>query len=169
MRTRALLLVAAAALAVPAAASGHFGHRGVLAVLSGTGSSFTGASASASGSISLSLKLGAGTFSASISTDWTKATTRTGEHGTLKCAPATASLTLTGATASNTLKGSLSGKTCSWTRSSGSTVNGFFGRGAASGAGTLASLTGATARLFLAQQADGSVRGAAFAWRFGVR
>ena len=170
MRKLVISAVAAAALALPAGAAAHgswFGHHGTFARLAGTGSSFAGTSANVSGSISVSEKLGAGTFSASISTDWTKATTRSGDHGTLKCAPATASLKLTGATTSNTLSSTLTGKTCTWTPSSGSVVSGFFGRGAATGAGTLAGLSGTTAKAFLMQRADGSVHGAVFAGHRG--
>jgi hypothetical protein len=159
-------LLAAGALAVPAAALAHDGwhhHRSLLAKVSGTGSTFGASTASASGSIARSEKLGTGTFSVSLSTDWTKATTRTGERGTVSCAPSTATLTLTGATASNTLTAPLTGKACTWTPSSGTAVSAFFGRGTATGAGALASLTGKTAKAFLVRRADGTVKGAVFA------
>jgi hypothetical protein len=163
-------LVAVTALAVPAAASAHDGHgwhhRSLLASVSGTGASFASPSAAVSGSIARSEKLGAGTFAATVTTDWTKATTRTGMRGTLSCAPASAALTLTGATASNTLSSTLTGKTCKWTPTGGTTTSAFFGRGTATGAGALASLTGKTAKTWLIQKSDGSVKGAVFA---GVR
>jgi hypothetical protein len=163
-------LVAVTALAVPAAASAHHGHgwhhRALLASVSGTGASFANPSAAVSGSIARSEKLGAGTFAATVTTDWTKATTRTGTRGTLSCAPASTALTLTGATASNTLSSTLTGKTCKWTPTGGTTTSAFFGRGTATGAGALAGLTGKTAKAWLIQKSDGSVKGAVFA---GVR
>jgi hypothetical protein len=160
-------LIAVMALAVPAAASAHGGHgrhhAALLASVSGTGVSLTNSSAAVTGSIARSEKLGTGTFAATVTTDWTKATTRTGKHGTLACAPSTAALTLIGAAASNTLRSTLTGKTCKWTPTGGTTTNAFFGRGAATGAGALASLTGTTAKAWLVQKSDGTVRGAVFA------
>jgi hypothetical protein len=167
MRKLLLPLLATAALAVPAAAAAHDGwhhYGGILAKLSGSGASFTGNTATASGSITRSEKLGTGTFAASISTDWAHATSRTGERGTLSCAPATATLTLTGATTTNTTHATLTGKTCKWTPTSGSAVNAFFGRGAVTGTGSLANLSGME-KAFLMQKADGSVTGAVFAGR----
>jgi hypothetical protein len=165
MKKLLLPLLATAALALPAAASAHHGwfhHHAVLAKLSGTGTTFTGTTATASGSIARSNKLGAGTFAASIATDWTNAKTRTGTRGTLACAPATTTLTLTGANTADTTHATLTGKTCKWTPTSGSAVNAFFGRGAVTGTGALANLTG-NEKAFLVQKADGSVRGAVFA------
>ena len=107
MKKIMLALFATAALAVPGAALAHGGHHATLAKLTGTGTSFAGSSATASGSIAMSAKLGTGTFSATLTNDTAKATTRTGDRGTLSCAPSTATLTLTGATASNTLTGTL--------------------------------------------------------------
>jgi hypothetical protein len=161
-------LVAVTALAAPAAAAAHGGwhHRALLATVSGTGASFANSSAAVSGSIARSEKLGTGTFAATVTTDWTKATTRTGMRGTLACAPSTAALTMTGATAANTLTSTLTGKTCKWTPTGGTTTSAFFGRGTATGAGTLASLTGKTAKAWLMQKSDGSVKGAVVA---GVR
>lgn len=169
MKKLLLPLLAAAALAAPAAAFAHHGHHGwhhhrsMLAQLSGTGGAFSGSSATASGSIARSDTLGTGTFSVGLTTDWTKAETRTGDRGTLKCAPSTASLTLTGSTTSNTLTSTLAGKACTWTPTTGSAVSAFFGRGAATGAGALATVTGTTAKAWLVQQADGTVKGAVFA------
>jgi hypothetical protein len=164
MKKLLLPLLATAALAVPAAASAHHGwhhHHAFLAKLSGTGTTFTGTSATASGSIA-SDKLGTGTFAASIATDWTKATTHTGTRGTLACAPATTTLTLTGANTADTTHATLTGKTCKWTPTSGSAVSAYFGRGAVTGTGALASITG-NEKAFLMQKADGSVSGAVFA------
>src|SRR5919109_4393749 len=110
-------LFAAAALALPAAASAHFGHHhhhALFAKLSGTGTSFTASSATANGTLA-SDKLGTGTFTASIATDWANATSHTGDRGTLSCAPATATLTLTGSNAANTATASLTGRTCTFT------------------------------------------------------
>ena len=90
-------LLAAGALAVPAAASAHFGFGG-FAKLSGTGSTFAATSATASGT-AVSDTLGTGTFSLSLSTTLSAATTHTGEHGAISCAPSTGTLTLTGKTA----------------------------------------------------------------------
>jgi hypothetical protein len=160
-------LIAVTALVVPATASAHDGdgwhRRALLASVSGTGASFANPSAAVSGSIARSEKLGTGTFAATVTTDWTKATTRTGMHGTLSCAPSTATLTLTGVTASNTLSSTLTGKACKWTPTGGTTTSAFFGRGTATGAGALASLTGKTEKAWLIQRADGSVKGAVFA------
>lgn len=173
MKKLLLPLLATAALAAPAAASAHhgwfgFGRHAMLAKVSGTGTSFASASATASGTATGNMSVGTGTFSASISSDWTKATTHTGRGGTLSCAPATATLTVTGATAANTAKASLTGKTCKWTPTSGSVVSAFFGRGAATGAGALATLTGSNERAFLLQKADGTVSGAVFAGMRGM-
>jgi len=171
MKRILLTLSAIAALAVPGAALAHGSHHhhGTLAKLSGTGTSFAGASATASGSIAMSAKLGAGTFSAAITTDLAKATSRSGDRGTLSCAPSTATLTLTGATASNTLTGALTGKTCTWTPKTGTAVSAFFGRGTVTGAGVLAGLTGKTGKAFLMQKSDGTVKGAVFAGSRGER
>jgi hypothetical protein len=170
MKKMLTVLVAVTALVVPAAASAHHGHgwhhRSLLASVSGTGASFTNSSAAVSGSIAKSEKLGTGTFAATVTTDWTKATTRTGTKGTLACAPASTALTLTGTTAANTLHATLTGKTCKWTPTGGTTTSAFFGRGTATGAGALANLTGKTAKAWLMQKSDGSVKGAVFA---GVR
>lgn len=160
-------LLATAALVAPAAASAHhgwfgFGHHMMLAKVSGTGTSFASASATASGKATGMMNV-TGTFSASISSDWTKAETHTGMGGTLSCAPATGTLTVTGAATTDTAKASLTGKTCKWTPTSGSAVSAFFGRGTTTGAGALASLTGSTEKAFLMQKSDGTVAGAVFA------
>jgi hypothetical protein len=165
MKKVLLPLLATAALVAPAAASAHhgwFGWHALLAKVSGTGTSFASASATASGKAIGTMNV-TGTFSASISSDWTKATSHTGMGGTLSCAPATATLTITGAVATDTAKGSLTGKTCKWTPTTGSTVSAFFGRGITTGAGALASLTGSTEKAFLTQKSDGTVAGAVFA------
>src|ERR1700693_3609022 len=77
MKRLLLPLLAVAALAVPAAASAHFGLGG-FAKLSGTGSTFAATSATASGT-AISGELGTGTFSLSLSTNLSAATTHTGE------------------------------------------------------------------------------------------
>src|SRR5258706_80713 len=99
MRKLLIILAAVAALALPAAASAHgfWWHHdhALFAKLSGTGTSFGGSSSTASGQIVAGHVLSSGTFTASVTTDWTQSTTKTGEHGTLVCAPASLSLTLT--------------------------------------------------------------------------
>ncbi|HKT07538.1 MAG TPA: hypothetical protein VJR24_06565 [Gemmatimonadaceae bacterium] len=132
MKKLLLPLVAAAALAVPASAfawgGGHDHHGGVrfggfnaLTKLSGTGTSFGASSATASG---------AG-FTASLSTTWSSATSKTfsdndGDRDdgtmTVSCAPSTATITLSGKAAV-----SYTGRTCSWTRN-GTTKFAFMGR-----------------------------------------
>jgi len=177
MKRLLLALLATAALAVPGAAFAHgghgfFHHHATLAKLTGTGSSFGGATATASGTIAgRGDKLVSGTFSVSLTNDLSKVTTKTSDRGTLTCEPANASLTLVdSASSANTVTAALTGKTCSWTKAgSADTVRAFFGRGAATGAGTLAGLTGATAKAFLVQKADGSVKGAVFAGHRGER
>jgi hypothetical protein len=143
-------LLAAAALATPAAAWAHHGwhHHHALAKLSGTGTSFGAATATASGSI-VGGSLSSGTFAASISTDWSKAVDHMTDRGTLSCAPASATLTLN---AASTTQSALTGKTCAFTRTSGSVVRAFFGRNT-------------TTKAFLGEKADGTVKGAVFARR----
>ena len=172
MRTLMTICVAAAALAIPAGALAHdghgghhhFGHHASLAKLSGTGTSFGGATATATGTVVGADALSTGTFSATLSTNWTAATSKTSDRGTLSCAPATATLSVVGATTTNTLSSSaLAGKTCAWTKSDGSTVRAFFGKGTVTAAGTLAALNGQTGKAFLFQKADGTVKGGVFA------
>jgi hypothetical protein len=173
MKKLLLSLTAVAALAAPTGAMAHGGHhhhwgwhhKALLAKVSGTGASLANSTAAVSGTIAKSDKLGTGTFAATVTTDWTKAVTRTGDKGTLSCAPASTTLSLTGSTTTNTLSATLTGKTCKWTPAGGQTVAAFFGRGTATGAGALADLTGKTAKTFLWQKADGSVQGAVFAGR----
>jgi hypothetical protein len=172
MRTLMTICVAVAALAIPAGAlahDGHHHHHGSLAKLSGTGTTFGGATATATGTVAGAGALSTGTFSATLSTNWSAATTRTSEHGTLSCAPATATLSVVGAAAANTLSSSLTGKTCAWTKSDGSTVRAFFGNGTATAAGALAALNGKTGKAFLFQKADGTVKGGVFAGRHDDR
>jgi hypothetical protein len=174
MKKLLLPLLATAALAVPAAASAHHRHHGdfrffgrhhhaLLAKVSGTGTSFAGASATASGSIVRSDKLGTGTFAAAITNDTTKAQTRTGSRGTLTCMPSTATVTLTGTNTADTTHATLTGKTCTFTPTGGSAVSAFFGRGAVTGTGAVAGLTGGNEKAFLVQRSDGTVKGAVFA------
>jgi hypothetical protein len=163
-------LIAAAALTVPAGAAAHDGwhhhhHHALFAKLSGTGTSFAASSATANGTIA-SDKLGTGTFTASIATNWAAKQTRTGDRGTLACAPATASLTLTGSSTANTTTANLTGKTCSWTPAGATAPAGsmFFGKDMSVHAtGSVANLDGTVEKAFLMQKADGSVRGAVFA------
>jgi hypothetical protein len=173
MRALMTICIAAAALAIPAGALAHDGHgqhhhfgghhHASLAQLSGTGTSFGGATATATGTVVGADALSTGTFSATLSTNWTAATSNTSEHGTLSCAPSTAILSVVGATTTNTLSSSLTGKTCAWTKSDGSTVRAFFGNGTVAAAGALAALNGQTGKAFLFQKADGTVKGGVFA------
>src|SRR3954451_7830335 len=160
--TRKLLipLLAAAALALPAAAAAHDGwhhyhhHHALFAKLSGPGTSLAGSSATANGTIA-SDKLGTGTFAATIATNWAAATTRTGDRGTLSCAPATATLTLTGASAANTTTANLTGKTCKWTPAGATAPAGsmFMGKDAkVSATGSVAGLAGSVEKAFLMQK-----------------
>ena len=72
-------------------------------------------------------------------------------------------LTLTGATTTNTASAPLTGKTCTWTKTDGTKVSTFFGKGTVTAAGTLAALNGKTGKAFLFQKADGTVKGGVFA------
>lgn len=121
MKKLLLPLVAVAALALPASALAwggghdhhgdfHFGFVGVIK-LSGTGTSFAADSATASGT----------GFSASLSTTWSSATTKTFSDANVSCAPSTASITVNGKADSYT------GRTCSWTHN-GTTKYVFMGR-----------------------------------------
>ena len=143
----------------------HFGwshHHSALAALTGTGTSFGSASATATGTVKGVDALATGTFAATVNTNWAASTTKTFDKGALSCAPATATLALTGATATDTLSSSLTGQTCAFTKTDGTIVRTFFGRGTSTGAGMLASLTGNTGKAFLFQKADGTISGAAF-------
>jgi hypothetical protein len=175
MRTLLTICAAAVALAIPAGALAHDGHghhhhfgwwhhhSAQLTKLSGTGTSFAGSTATASGTVAGVDAFSTGTFNASLSTNWSASSTKTSDHGVLSCAPATATLSLVGATTTNTLSSSLTGKTCAWTKTDGTTVRAFFGHGTVTGAGTLASLNGAIGKAFLFQKADNTVTGAVFA------
>jgi hypothetical protein len=172
MRKLLILIAAAAALALPAVASandGHSGHHnnghhhGLFTKLTGTSTSFAGASATATGTVAGNNLLASGTFTATLSTNWSLSTTKTNDHGTRICAPATLALTITdSASAANTTTGTITGRTCSFTKTDGTVFRGFFGHGTVTGAGTLAGLTGME-RAFLTQKSDLSVKGAVFA------
>jgi hypothetical protein len=142
---RKALIATLIALAVPAAASAHgwhhhHHHHALYARLSGTGTL-----ASAHGTIA-SRKLGTGTFTSAVTTTGA-ATSRTGDRGTLSCAPATDALTLVG---SSTVSLSLTGKSCTWTAAGSTTSTSmFFGRGS-------------NAKAFLVAKSDGTVRGVVF-------
>jgi hypothetical protein len=143
---RKTLIAILVALVVPAAASAHDGwhhhhhHHALYAKLSGAGTL-----GSAQGTIA-SRKIGTGTFTSAVATTGA-ATTRTGNRGTLSCAPATDALTLVG---SSTVSLTLTGKSCTWTPA-GSTASTsmFFGRGS-------------NAKAFLVAKSDGTVKGAVF-------
>jgi hypothetical protein len=139
--------------------SNRAGRGGVFEKLSGTGSAFSGPTASASGASS-GHKLGTGTFSWSISTDWSKAVAN--RHGG-SCAPATGTLSLVGSDTSDTLDASLQGLTCTVGSNSWNIAGVFFGGAkVTSASGALSSITG-RGRLLLVEQTDGTVKGFAFA------
>jgi len=175
MKTLMTTCAAVIALAIPAAALAHDGqgnnghhfgwshHHTGLAALTGTGTSFGSATATASGTVKGTDALPTGTFSATLSTNWAAATTKTSDHGSLSCAPATATLSVTGTVTTNTASSSLTGKTCAFTKSDGTVVHAFFGNGTVTAAGTLAALNGQTGKAFLFQKADGTVSGGLFA------
>ena len=149
MRKIIVPLVAAAALAAPMSALAHGGghhsgegdHHGAIAgieKLSGTGTSFASTSATATGSLVASVTHPNGHFSATLSTTWSSAQTKTfggkkdndgdddgntAAASSISCAPATASITLSNGTSSTA---TYTGKTCSWTHN-GTTVYEFAG------------------------------------------
>lgn len=155
-RTAILALLATALLALPSIASAHDGrhhhhhwgwrHAALYAKVSGTGTL-----ASASGTMQ-STKLGTGTFTSSVTTTGT-AVTKTFDRGTLSCAPATATVSLVG---TSTVTASLTGKSCTWTPTGSTTSTSMFW-------GRDADLNGMTAKAFLVQKSDGTVKGAVFA------
>jgi hypothetical protein len=171
MKKMLIVLVATGALVAPTAAFAHGGHRdhsrhhghGLYAKLTGTGASFAGATATASGSIAAGTLLNSGTFTASLTTTWSSATTKQTGRGTLSCAPATATLSVVGPASTDTAGATLTGKTCALTKSDGTVVRGFFGRGTATAAGVLAPVNATRTKLYLLQKADGSVTGAVWA------
>jgi hypothetical protein len=175
MRTLMTICATAIALAIPAGALAHDGHgqhhhfgwshhhSAQLAKLTGTGTSFAGGTATASGTVAGADALSTGTFSATLSTNWSASTTKTSDRGSLSCAPATATLSVVGAAITNTVSSSLTGKTCAFTKTDNTVVRMFFGKGTVTAAGTLAALNGSTGKAFLFQKADGTVGGAAFA------
>jgi hypothetical protein len=175
MKKTLICLIVGAALVLPTSAFAHDGwkhghhhgnhffamshhHNTLFAKLSGTGTSFSGSTATASGTISKGSLLSTGTFNASLTTNWSAATSKTFDKGTLSCAPSTASVSV--ASGTDTVSSSLTGKTCSFTKTDGTVIRAFFGHGTADGAGTLASLDGNMSKLWLVQKADGSVMGA---------
>ena len=153
-KTAIFALLAAAVLALPAVASAHHGkhhhwgwrHAALYAKVSGTGTL-----ASASGTMQ-SPKLGTGTFTSAVTTTGA-ATTKTFDRGTLSCAPATATVSLAG---TSTVTASLTGKSCTWTPAGSATSTSMFW-------GRDADLNGMTAKAFLVQKSDGTVKGAVFA------
>lgn len=175
MRALMTICATAIALAIPASALAHDGnghhhgwshhHGAQLAKLAGTGTSFGGAAATASGTVTGVDALATGTFAATLTTNWSASETKTFDKGALSCAPATATLVVTGATTTNTVSSSLTGKTCAFTKTDGTIVRAFFGKGTATGAGALATLNGANGKAFLFQKADGTVTGSLFAGR----
>ena len=179
MRKLLIPLLAIAALALPTSAfawGGHDGHHvdrdgrfkgrltltgditfsgqvksGNFAKLSGTGSSFSGATATTSGTISSGSPLSTGTYSATLTNDTAHAMSKTFDEGTASCAPSTGTLALT--SGSQTASLALTGKTCTFTPTSGAALSVFFGTGTATGA-----LSG-TERVVFKEDSAGNVTG----------
>jgi len=103
---------------------GHAQSNATFEKLSGTGTSFGGTTATATGSIVKSSDHPNGHFSVSLASTWPSATTKSFNGGSVSCAPATASVTLSNGTTSTT---SYTGKTCSWT-ADGTTKYVFLGK-----------------------------------------
>lgn len=190
MKKLLLALCATAALAAPAAASAHhrngehhrFGirltavehglklgwwkHGALFAKLDGTGTSFGLPSATASGTL-VGRPLASGTFSSTITTDWTKAAAN--RHGG-QCAPATATLSLVDAASSaNAVGSTVTGKTCTVGTNQWDVAYVFVGAASVTSAtGTLSSATG-DGRVLLAEKTDGTVKGFVFTGLHGDR
>ncbi|HET7648488.1 MAG TPA: hypothetical protein VFK17_07955 [Gaiellaceae bacterium] len=192
MKKLALVLLATAALAVPAAADachggrhharhdarrhargtsahlvawehgrklGWWRHGALIAMLDGTGSNFDGSVATASGTFA-GRPLRSGAFSASVSTDWTKAVAN--RHGGT-CAPSTGSLSLADSSSSaNAVTETLSGKTCTVGANRWNVAYVLLAKSTVSSAtGTLSRVAG-TGRVLLAVKTDGTVKGVVF-------
>jgi len=138
---------------------------GVFEKLAGTGSSFSSAASTASGTVS-GRPLAGGTYSAAITTDWSKATDKKDGRS---CAPATAALTLTDSSSpANSLAASVKGKTCSVGSNSLNIAYVFVGSSSVTGAtGTLSTVTGG-GRVLLVEKAGGTVSGFAFSGFRGI-
>ena len=136
----------------------HAGGAGVFEKLDGTGSSLDAGTSSASGAIH-GRPLQDGTFAASLSADWSKATAN--RHGG-SCAPATGTLTLSDSSG-DTLDTSLTGVSCTVGSNPWNVAGVFFGKAQVTSAtGTLSSVTG-YGRVLLVEKTDGTVEGFAFA------
>jgi hypothetical protein len=133
---------------------------GIFERASGTASAFSGDTATVSATVT-GMPLAQGTLAVTITTDWSKATDD--KHGG-KCAPATATETLTDAASSaNTLSATVTGTTCAVGSNTWNLAAVFFGKATVgSAAGTLSGVTG-TGRLLLVQKTDGTVKGFTFA------
>jgi hypothetical protein len=138
----------------------------LFAKLSGTGTSFGTGSATSTGTIA-GRPLGAGTYSATVTTDWSQVADD-GHGGS--CAPATATLGLVdGASSADTLADAVTGKTCAVASNDRDVAYVFFGTSTvSSAAGTLAGVSG-SGRVLLVEKTDGTVEGFAFAGFKGVR
>lgn len=136
--------------------SSHHGH-GVFEKLTGTGSGFATGSASASGTIR-GWKLQDGTFTATLSTDWSQATAN--EHGG-SCAPSTGTLSL--ANSSSALDSTVKGVTCTVGSNPWNVAAVFFGRSTVtSSTGSVSNVSG-HGRVLLVEKTDGTVKGFTFA------
>jgi hypothetical protein len=149
-------LVLATATATSAYA-GHGGHGGAVAKLKGSASGLATSSGSATGDITAGKPLSDGTFTISISTDWSKA--KSGKHGS--CAPSTGTLSLAGTDTSNSITATLRGVTCTVTDSSHNIDAVFAAHATVTGStGTATKVTG-HGRVFLAEKTDGTAAGKA--------
>ncbi len=142
----------------------HFRHA-VFESLQGSGTDFSAASATSTGTIA-GRPLHDGSFAATISTDWSKATAN--KHGG-SCAPATGTLSLTGSSSSDTLDTSGAGVTCSVGSNPRNIAAVYFGRAKVTAAtGAVAKVSG-RGWVLLVEKTDGTVKGFAFAgFRGGV-
>jgi hypothetical protein len=128
--------------------------------LHGHASDFRDDSASAHGK-AIGNKLREGTYTASISTDWSKATAnRFGGQ----CAPASGTVTFTGSDSSNTFTEAVDGITCTVGSNPWNVASVFFGKGTVTSAtGKAAGLVGKEGRILLLQKTDGTLKGFTFA------
>jgi hypothetical protein len=143
-----------------AAYAGHSHFRNAaFEKLQGSGLDLTAASATATGTIA-GRPLDGGSFAASISTDWSKASAN--KHGG-SCAPATATLSLTGSSSSDTLDTSGAGVTCTVGSNPRNIAAVYFGKANVTTATGVAAKVSGRGRVLLVEKTDGTVKGFAFA------
>jgi len=164
---RLILGVAGALVLATATAASAFachGHHGAVEKLTGTASGLSGASGSASGTIAAGKPLSGGTFTISISTDWTKA--KSGKHGS--CAPATGTVSLVGTDSSDSITANLHGFTCTVTDSTHNVDAVFGARAKVTGSTGAAAKVGGCGHVFVAEKTDGTAKGFASFRRHGA-